>query len=151
MQAFAGTRPGAWFFSKTLESMDRVYRKITRGDSTVTQLLAGLPVVYVTTTGRKSGEARTHPLVGVPFLDTLAIIGSNFGGTRTPAWVFNLEADPRAHVRCGESERDVTARPATNEEGATIWKEATIVYSGYEKYQQRVTRRDIRVFVMEPR
>jgi deazaflavin-dependent oxidoreductase (nitroreductase family) len=151
MQAIAGTRPGAWFFSKTIESMDRVCRRVTKGRTTVTELLAGLPVVHVTTTGRKSGEARTHPLVGVPFLDTLAIISSNFGGTRTPAWVFNLEADPRARVRCGDAERDVTARPATDNERATIWQEATIVYPGYEKYQQRVTSREIRIFVMEPR
>jgi deazaflavin-dependent oxidoreductase (nitroreductase family) len=151
MQAIAGSRPGAWFFSKTIESMDRVCRKVTSGQTTATQLLAGLPVVYVTTTGRKTGEARTHPLVAVPFLDTLAIIGSNFGGTRTPAWVFNLEADSSARVRCGDAECDVTARPATDDERATIWKEATIVYPGYDKYQQRVTSRDIRIFIMEPR
>src|SRR4051794_20420278 len=95
MQAIAGTRAGAWFFSKTIESMDRVCGKLTKGRTTVTQLLAGLPVVYVTTTGRTSGDVRTHPLVAVPFGNTLAIIGSNFGGERTPGWVFNLEADPR--------------------------------------------------------
>jgi deazaflavin-dependent oxidoreductase (nitroreductase family) len=72
---------------------------MTNDRRTVTQLLAGLPVVYATTTGRRSGEVRTHPLAAVPFRDTLAVIGSNFGAKRTLAWVFNLEADPRARVQ----------------------------------------------------
>src|SRR3954453_11408123 len=99
MQAVSGSRPGAWFFSKTLEPMDRVCQKVTKGRMTVTHALAGLPVVYVTSTGRRSGEPRTHPLAGVPVRDTIALIGSNFGGNQTPGWVLNLEADPKASVR----------------------------------------------------
>jgi deazaflavin-dependent oxidoreductase (nitroreductase family) len=150
MQAIAGTRFGAWFFSKTIESMDRVCRKVTNDRRTATQLLAGLPVIYVTTTGRKSGDARTHPLVAVPVHDTLAIIGSNFGGKRTPGWVFNLEADATARVRYADAERDVRARAATDDERAAVWNEARVVYPGYDKYQERVTGREIRIFLFEP-
>jgi deazaflavin-dependent oxidoreductase (nitroreductase family) len=149
MQAVASTRPGAWFFSKTLEPMDRVCRKATKGRTTVTQVLAGLPVVYLTTTGRRSGELRTHPLAGVPIRDTLALIGSNFGGRRTPAWVLNLEANPKASVTNGNTTVDVTARSASEEENSEAWTAAAKVYPGYAKYRERVKGRDIRVFILE--
>jgi len=150
MQAVAGSRPGAWFFSKTIEPMDRVCQKVTKGRATVTQALAGLPVVYVTTIGRRSGERRTHPLAGVPYQDTLALIGSNFGGKQTPGWVFNLEANPKASVTFGEAPVDVTTRVATDEESEVIWSAAATVYPGYAKYRERVADRKIRVFVLEP-
>lgn len=149
MQAFGATTVGAWFFSKTLVPMDRVCDKVTKGRTSVPQVLAGLPVMFVTTTGRKSGQARTTPLISVPIGDDLALIGTNFGQTDTPNWVFNLEADPAAHVRYRDHEVDVTARPATDEERDLVWKTASTVYGGYDKYQERITGREIRVFVLE--
>ena len=58
----------------------------------------GIPVVDVTTTGRKSGQRRTTHLIAIPYTDTLALIGTNFGQPSTPAWVLNLEADPHARI-----------------------------------------------------
>jgi deazaflavin-dependent oxidoreductase (nitroreductase family) len=48
----------------------------------------------VTTTGRRSGLRRTTHLIAVPYGDTLALLGTNFGQPATPAWALNLEADP---------------------------------------------------------
>src|SRR5690349_6139561 len=149
MQAFGSSAPGAWFFSKTLVPMDRVCNKVTKGRTSVPEILAGLPVLFVTTTGRKSGKPRTTPLISVPIGDDLSLIGTNFGQTDTPSWVFNLEADPTATARYREAEVDVTTRPATDEERRMIWKTASTVYPGYDKYQERITGRDIRIFVME--
>lgn len=80
----ASTRPGAWAFSKSIAPVDRLLFKVTKGRWTTPEILAGLPVIMVTTTGRKSGERRTSPLVGVPVGDDLAIVGTNFGQPRTP-------------------------------------------------------------------
>ena len=63
------------------------------------EVLAGLPVLDLTTTGRKSGQPRTSHLISIPIDDTLALLGTNFGQPATPAWVLNLEADPKATVR----------------------------------------------------
>src|SRR5688572_24833828 len=150
MQAFASSRPGAWMFSKVLAPLDRIVHRVSKGKTTLPQVLAGLPVVFVTTTGRKSGQPRTSPLIAVPIHDTLALVGTNFGQTATPAWVLNLEADPAARASHRDHEIDVTARPATEDERETVWRAAAGVYPGYEKYQARITDRAIRVFVLEP-
>ncbi len=149
MQSFGSTSFGAWFFSKTLARMDRVCRKLTKGRTSVPQLLAGLPVIFVTTKGRKSGQPRTTPLIAVPSGDSLALLGTNFGQTPTPGWVLNLEADPSVHVRYRDADLDGMVRPATDDERGGIWRTASTVYPGYDKYQQRITGRDIRIFVLE--
>jgi deazaflavin-dependent oxidoreductase (nitroreductase family) len=149
MQSFGSTSFGAWFFSKTLAPMDRACRKVTKGRTSVPQLLAGLPVMFVTTKGRKSGQPRTTPLIAVPTGDSLALIGTNFGQTRTPGWVYNLETNPAVRVRYHDIEFDGIVRPATDSERSDIWKTASTVYPGYDKYQQRITGRHIRIFVLE--
>lgn len=150
MQAFGSTRTGAWFFSKTLAPIDRLLHRATKGRMTLPAVLAGLPVIMVTTTGRKSGLPRTTPLISVPIGDDLTLLGTNFGQTSTPSWVFNLEADPRATVEYHGVERPVVARPATDVERDHVWKASAGVYGGYEKYQQRISGREVRVFVLEP-
>ena len=149
MRALAATKPGAFFFSKTIQSIDGVVNKTTRGTTTATELLAGLPVVYVTTTGRKSGEPRRAPLIAVPIGDDLALLGTNFGGKRTPGWVYNLEADPRAKAGYGTTEVEVVARPASDDEYEQVFAAGGSIYGGYSKYRSRVDGRDIRVFVLE--
>lgn len=150
VQAFAGTRPGAWGFSHLLRHLDDLVGRLSKGRTSAPELLAGLAVLDLTTTGRKSGRSRTSHLVSVPIGDTLALIGTNFGQRPTPAWVLNLEADPRARVTYRSRSVAVVARPATEAEHATVMAGSANVYSGYVKYQQRITGRRVRVFVLEP-
>src|SRR4051794_9152178 len=150
MQAFAATRWGAWFFAKTLAPMDRLLTRVSRGRLTVPELMAGLPVLVLTSTGRKSGRRRPSYLIAVPFGDTLALLGTNFGQASTPAWVLNLEAEPRATVTYRGISRDVVAHPATDAERADVLARSRNFYSGYAKYQQRITGRRLRVFLLEP-
>src|SRR5688572_611598 len=91
MQSIASSRPGAWVFSRILSPLDRIVHRLSKGRVTVPEVVAGLPVVFVTTTGRRSGEPRPSPLIAVPIADTLALVGTNFGQASTPAWVLNLE------------------------------------------------------------
>jgi deazaflavin-dependent oxidoreductase (nitroreductase family) len=147
-QAFASTRPGAWVFSRSLATMDRVVSRVTGGRTSVPRLMAGLPVLVLTTTGRRSGQPRASHLIAVPFGDTLALIGTNFGQPHTPAWVLNLEAEPRAAVTYHGVRRDVTARPATDAEQDEVMADSAGVYGGYLKYQQRITGRRLRIFIL---
>lgn len=150
MQAFASSKPGAWLFSKALRHLDDVVLRLSRGRTTVPELLAGLPVIDVTTTGRKSGQARTSHLISVPYRDTLALLGTNFGQEGTPAWVLNLEAEPRAQVTYRKRTLDVFAREADETEMAEVFANSREVYGGYAKYQQRISGRRLRVFILEP-
>lgn len=149
MQAFGSTRGGAWFFSKTLPTIDRALHRVGDRGTSLPALLAGLPVLMVTTTGRRSGEPRTTPLIAMPVHDDLALVSTNFGQKNTPAWVYNLEADPCAEVEYDGTTVSAVARPATDDERATVWERGQSVYQGYDKYRERVTDRQIRTFVLE--
>jgi deazaflavin-dependent oxidoreductase (nitroreductase family) len=149
VQACASTRIGAWTFSKSLARMDRGLAVLTGGRTSMPRLLAALPVLVLTTTGRRSGRARATRLIAVPFDDTLALLGTNFGQASTPAWVLNLEADPRASVTYRGVTREVVARPATGAERTRILAGSAEVYGGYLSYQQRITGRTLRIFVLQ--
>jgi deazaflavin-dependent oxidoreductase (nitroreductase family) len=149
MQAFASTRAGAWLFSRTLAPTDRVLSKLSDGRLTAPAIMARLPVLVLTSTGRKTGLPRQTHLIAVPFRDTLALLGTNFGQASTPSWVLNLEAHPRAALTHRGISREVLARPATELERREILSTSASVYAGYAKYQQRITGRTLRIFVLE--
>ncbi len=136
-------------FSKTMHPVDKALFKVTDGRLTLPSLAGGLPVIMLTTTGAKSGKARTMPLVGVPVGDDLALIGTNYGQQSTPGWVYNLKAEPSATIRYQDRTVAVTARRADESETDQAFDLAAGVYGGYAKYRTRVDHRVIRVFVLE--
>jgi hypothetical protein len=89
-QSFGSTAFDTGFFSTTLAPMDRPCRKLTKGRTSIPPLLAGLPVMFVTTKGRRSGQLRTTPLGAVPNGDRRSLIGTSFGPMPPPGWVFDL-------------------------------------------------------------
>ena len=149
VQAFASTRPGAWTFSKTLRHLDDVVVRASKGRTSAPELLAGLPVLDIVTTGRRSGAPRRTHLIAVPYADTLALLGTNFGQSSTPAWVLNLEADPRLSVTHRGSTVAAVARAATEDERGAVLAGSAGVYGGYLKYQDRISGRRLRIFVLE--
>ena len=107
------------------------------------------PVLLLTTTGRKSGQARTAPVVYLGDGGNLVVIGSNAGHSRAPAWSLNLKANPDAEVEVGRRKLPVRARIAEGEERADLWRKHNEQYSGFDEYEAR-TDRDIALFVLEP-
>jgi deazaflavin-dependent oxidoreductase (nitroreductase family) len=108
------------------------------------------PVLLLTSTGRKSGQKRTAPVVYLADGENVVVIGSNAGHNRTPAWSLNLQANPEAEVEVGRKRLPVRARIATGEERADLWRRHNEQYSGFDEYEAR-TDRDIALFVLEPR
>ncbi len=149
VQSFASTKVGAWAFSKTVRHLDDVVGRLSHGQHSAPSLLAGLPVLDLTTTGRRSGQARTSHLISIPIGGDLALLGTNFGQPKTPAWVLNLEADPTGTVRYRDATVPVRARPATASERTEVLARSRGIYGGYEKYAQRITSREVRIFVLE--
>lgn len=148
-QRMAATSAGAWVFSKLEHHLDSLVAQFTRGRTTFTEAMAGLPVLEVATTGARSGKRRTSPLLGIPTNGDLAIIGSGWGQAPTPGWVYNLRADPRATVAHAGIEVAAVAREPVGEELESIWQTARRLYPGYAKYPDRASHRDIAVFVLE--
>ncbi len=111
--------------------------------------VAGMPVLLLTTTGRRSGKARTTPLTFFRDGPDLVVVASNGGADRPPDWSLNLQANPRAVVVIGTDELAVTARTASAEERERLWSVITATYSGYAAYQRKTARR-IPVMILTP-
>jgi deazaflavin-dependent oxidoreductase (nitroreductase family) len=107
------------------------------------------PVLLLTTTGRRSGQKRTAPVVYLADGERMIVIGSNAGNHRVPAWSLNLKAEPAAEVEVGRRRIAVRARVAEGEERAELWRKANEQYAGFDDYETR-TSRDIALFVLEP-
>jgi deazaflavin-dependent oxidoreductase (nitroreductase family) len=108
-----------------------------------------MPVLLLTTTGRRSGKARTTPLTFFRDGADLVVIASNGGADRPPDWSLNLQRTPRAVVAIGTDELTVQARTASAEERARLWVGITATYSGYARYQKQ-TVRQIPVLILMP-
>jgi deazaflavin-dependent oxidoreductase (nitroreductase family) len=108
------------------------------------------PVLLLTTTGRKSGQPRTAPVVYLLDGDRYVVIGSNAGNDKVPAWSLNLQAQPEAEVEIGPRRIAVRARVAAGEERAELWRKSNEQYAGFDDYEAR-TGREIALFVLEPR
>jgi F420H(2)-dependent quinone reductase len=116
----------------------------------VAGVAGNLPVLLLTTTGRKTGKQRTTPLVFVRDRDDLVVVASNGGMDWFPAWWLNLRHEPAAVIELGRERRAVTAGKADQERRARLWPEFTARYPGYLRYEAR-TLREIPLVILHPK
>ena len=102
--------------------------------------VAGMPVVVLTTTGRKSGQARTTPLTAIEHEGRTYIVASKGGDEHHPAWYLNLVANPEVTVQRDGRSTTMTARVLPPDEREAIWPVVTRTYKGYAGYQKRTER-----------
>lgn len=148
MWHISSSRPGAWLFARSLHHIDTLVLRLSRGQFTLAGASAGIPVLTLTTTGARTGQRRTTPLLGVPFGDDIAVIGTRFGQAGTPGWYYNLRADPRAELTYRDTTASAAAREAGDEEWQAIWARARQIYAGYDAYARRITDRKIHIMVL---
>jgi deazaflavin-dependent oxidoreductase (nitroreductase family) len=153
MQRLASTRAGTWYFSKTQQRLDSVFLRIG-GKRTATSILSGLPVVVVTARGAKTGKPRSVPLLYIrneDKPDEFALVATNFGRPRYPAWYRNLKAHPEAEGTIDGNTTRYVAHEADEEEYARYWRLAANTFLGFPKYKRRIgDRRQIPIMVMRP-
>ena len=111
----------------------------------------GMPVLKLTTVGRKSGDRRTTMLTA-PLVegDDVILIASFGGDDRNPAWYLNLVAEPDVEVEIDGSKRLMRARVADGDERTRLWNAVTATHDNYAGYQRK-TDRQIPVVVLSPR
>ena len=111
--------------------------------------LRGVPVVILTTRGRKSGALRKSPLMRVTDGERYAVVASKGGADEHPVWYLNLLADPDVTLQDKAVKRRYSARTAEGAEREQWWVRATGVWPDYDDYQRK-TDRQIPLVVLEP-
>ncbi|WP_236047489.1 nitroreductase family deazaflavin-dependent oxidoreductase [Streptacidiphilus fuscans] len=149
MQKVSATPTFAKIAPSIVPRLDKAVHRLSGGKFMLSQWM--LPSLFLTTTGRKSGEPRTTPLACMPREDgTFLVVGSNFGRTSHPAWTGNLLADAEATVEHRGRTSAVRARMLEGDEREAAWSALLRMWPPYAQYQARVERQ-IRVFQLEPR
>jgi deazaflavin-dependent oxidoreductase (nitroreductase family) len=150
MARMAATRPGSRLAARVLPPLDRWSFRASGGKVALTESIGGLPTVMLTTRGARSGLERTVPLLAVPSGDDLAVLGTNWGGGSSPAWVHNLAASPVAVVEHGENKVEVRAERLDGASAEEVWRRAIELYPGYAEYPRRAGTRVITVWQLVP-
>jgi deazaflavin-dependent oxidoreductase (nitroreductase family) len=125
---------------KTMNNVHRTILKVSGGR--IGWSTGNMPVLELTTTGRKSGQQRSTMLTSpLQEGDTLVIVASRGGDDRNPAWFLNLRDNPEVTVKWkGGEAKTMTASIATDEERARMWPIITEKYKNYAGYQKRTER-----------
>lgn len=108
----------------------------------------GSPVLLLTTTGRRSGQPRTTPLIYGRSGDDYLIVASHGGSAEPPDWYANLQSSPEVEVQVLGDKFRARTRDANAEEKPAMWREMVRHWPAYDDYQRK-TDREIPVVVLE--
>jgi deazaflavin-dependent oxidoreductase (nitroreductase family) len=100
----------------------------------------GAPVLILTTTGAKSGEPRTSPMMYLPEDGRVYVFASNAGSDSHPSWYFNILNDPNVTVELGTRAYAATAHEITGDERDRIYSAQATLYPGFADYQAGTAR-----------
>lgn len=117
-------------------------------DSSVAGGPGPIPTLLLTTTGRRSGSAKTLPLIYGEADGAYVIIASKGGAPEHPAWYLNLVAEPAVDVQVLAERFSARARTATGDERAKRWEQLAQIYPPYNDYHTK-TEREIPVIILE--
>jgi deazaflavin-dependent oxidoreductase (nitroreductase family) len=110
----------------------------------------GAPVLLLTSTGAKSGEHRTTPVVYQPDGDRMVIFASKAGAPENPAWYHNLRANPSATVEVGNDTVEVEAVVTEGDERERLFSKQKELMAQFADYEQKTTRQ-IPVVALKPK
>jgi deazaflavin-dependent oxidoreductase (nitroreductase family) len=124
-------------------------RRYQETDGQVGYIWNGVPILLLTTTGRKSGLPRTTPLIHGRDGDDYLVVASMGGAPQHPNWYRNLVKNGMAEIQVLDQHIPVSARTASEDEKPRLWKIVTDLWPNYDVYQSR-TDRVIPVAVLSP-
>jgi len=144
----AATRQGLWTFHLYVHMIDLPISRLTKGVFVPSAYWNIMPIIYLTTTGAKSGLPHSTPVLCIPDGENLILVGSNWGNPKNPSWAYNLRANPQTQVRKGKTVKDFSARELGGDERAVYWQKAVRFYPPYVSYEQR-SNRLLPIFLLE--
>ena len=101
--------------------------------------IGDVPILLLTTKGRRSGQMRTVPVMYLPGEEPV-LVASNGGSPTHPSWYLNLEAEPRAEIEIEGRRQAILAQTVTGAEREPLWRQAVALYPAYADYQRRTDR-----------
>jgi deazaflavin-dependent oxidoreductase (nitroreductase family) len=123
-------------------------KKYVETNGEVGYLWNGAPILILTTTGRKSGEERSTPLIFGRDGDDYVLVASQGGRPQHPHWYRNLVAQPEVQLQVKDDRFRARARTAEGEERERLWRAMNEIWAPYDSYQEK-TERVIPVVVLE--
>ena len=142
--------PMSWIPPRALVRVDRAFFRITRGRTSWSAWISGLPIVMLTTTGARSGKPHTLPVLALPEGDHLVVIASNMGKPANPGWYYNLRAQPSVMITWKGSTVRMRARELIGEERQRYVDRGLEAYPWWAPYHRRAAPRLIPVIMLEP-
>lgn len=134
------------FLRRLITSANVLLLQISRGR--LGNSFLGVPLLLVTTTGRKSGQPRTRPLYYLDAGDRLVLVASNAGTENDPAWLLNIQANPEVSVEFGGQISTMIARVASAEEKADYWPQLTQLFPKWQMMEAR-SQRQFKIVLLE--
>ena len=144
----SATPAGSWLVKHFVSKIDPVIFKATNGRFTSTGIPT-LPMLTLTSVGRKSGKPRDTQLVYLEDGDDMLVVASAMGQAKHPDWRYNIEANPNVEIQLRGKVIPATAAPLTDEEKKRIWPAVKNAIPQMKTYEKRTTR-NIRVFRLSP-
>lgn len=147
MMEFVSRKWGRNFARAFYTPLDKAVYRLTGGRR---GLSPAKTVLYLTTTGRKTGKPRRVPVLFLRDGERYWVMASNYGTEHHPAWSANLLANADATVQLGSKTVEVRARLGSREEKEQLWPRLLELYPAWKQYSEW-TERDFRLFCLEPR
>ncbi len=110
--------------------------------------LKGTTILLLTTSGRKTGNSTTTPLIYTLDGDNPVVVASKGGAPEHPGWYLNMEKTPHVDVQIKGETFHAHPRTAEGEERERLWKQMAVAWPDYDEYQTK-TDRKIPVVVLE--
>jgi deazaflavin-dependent oxidoreductase (nitroreductase family) len=141
LESFGRSPAGNWYLRRIAPRIDPPMLRLTGGR---VSSVYPTPVMLLTTTGAKSGQPRTLPLLYLTDGERLLVMASNYGKASHPAWYRNLTANPTVEVLAGKRSGTYTASEIKDAgERDRAWELALDQYAGYGDYKERAGDRTI--------
>lgn len=133
------------------QPLDELVYRLSHGGTTASSWLAGVRITMLTTTGARTGMARTTPVLGLPDGPDTIVIASNYGRPRNPSWYYNLRADPHATIVVDGVSREVVAHEVRGAERELEYRRGEELFPGFTRYGRWASNRTIPVLRLRPR
>jgi len=129
---------------------DGIIDEFRSNDGEVGGVFEGKPLLLLHHKGARTGTERVSPLMYQQVGESYAVFASKGGADTNPDWYHNLIAHPEVSIEVGSDKADVRARVAQIEEQDTIWERQKREFPQFAEYEQKTSRAQIPVIVLDP-